>query len=194
MSTLRFVNAQTLRKLAVLTAIMFAFGYAMVPLYKKLCEVTGINFLTRPEDDVREFAKNTQADLTRSISVELDANSNVGSAWTFKPEKSYLSVHPGEMVTVIYKLTNTQNRDTVGQAIPSYAPAVAGQYFKKIECFCFKQQTLAAKQVREFPVVFVVDPKLPKDVTTITLSYTFFELAGIDKGVKPMSAPGQKGV
>jgi cytochrome c oxidase assembly protein subunit 11 len=193
MSTLRFVNVQTLRKLAVLTAIMFAFGYAMVPLYQKLCEVTGINFLTRPEDDVREFAKNTQADLTRSVTVELDANSNVGSAWTFKPEKSYLTVHPGEMVTVVYKLTNTQNRDTVGQAIPSYAPAVAGQYFKKIECFCFKQQTLAANQVREFPVVFVVDPKLPKSVSTITLSYTFFELAGYDKGVKPMAAPGQTG-
>jgi cytochrome c oxidase assembly protein subunit 11 len=188
MNSLRFLNVQTLRKLAVLTALMFGFGYAMVPIYKKLCEVTGINFLTRPEDDVKEFVKNTQTDLARSITVEFDANSNVGSAWTFKPEKAHMSVHPGEMVTVVYKLTNTQNRDTVGQAIPSYAPAVSGQYFKKLECFCFKQQALGANQVREFPVVFVIDPKLPKDVSTITLSYTFFEVAGLDKVVKPAAA------
>jgi cytochrome c oxidase assembly protein subunit 11 len=169
-------NLRMLGKLAVIAAAMFGFGYAMVPIYKAICEVTGVGLLTPRDAQAEEFARNTQVDTSRSVVVEFDANGR--GAWLFKPEKRSLTVHPGELVTVNYELVNTQARETVGQAIPSYAPQQSAPYFRKIECFCFKQQTLGANEARRFPVVFVVDPKLPKDVNTITLSYTFFEVGG----------------
>jgi cytochrome c oxidase assembly protein subunit 11 len=171
----RGFNRAILGKLALLAALMFGFGFAMVPLYKKICEVTGINFLTKEDRSAAEFARNTQVDTSRRVVVEFDANHH--GAWRFKPERTSIEVHPGELVTVEYELVNTQARETSGQAIPSYAPQVAGQYFRKLECFCFRQQALAPFETRRFPVVFVVDPKLPADVNTITLSYTFFELS-----------------
>jgi len=167
-------NLQMLGKLAVLAVLMFGFGFAMVPLYQKICEVTGINLLTKVDREAVEFARNTQVDTSRTVVVEFDANHH--GPWRFQPEKRSVEVHPGELVTVDYELVNTQARETTGQAIPSYAPQVSAQYFRKLECFCFQQQVLGPEQTRRFPVVFVVDPKLPKDVTTITLSYTFFEL------------------
>lgn len=170
-------NRHTVGKLLVMVAVMFAFGYAMVPIYKKICEVTGINFLTKPEDSVEKFAKNTQVDTTRKVQVVFDSNGR--GAWQFKPESNSVSVHPGELVTIVYELVNTADRQTTGQAIPSYAPGQAKSYFKKIQCFCFDQQTLEAKGTKKFPVVFVVDPKLPKDINAITLSYTFFEIEGV---------------
>lgn len=171
------LNRQVVGKLLVMVAVMFAFGYAMVPIYKKICEVTGVNFLTQPEDSVEQFVKNTQVDSSRKVAVVFDSNSR--GAWQFKPERNSVSVHPGELVTIVYELVNTADRPTTGQAIPSYAPGQAKSYFKKIQCFCFEQQTLQANGKRKFPVVFVVDPKLPKDINAITLSYTFFEIEGI---------------
>jgi cytochrome c oxidase assembly protein subunit 11 len=181
----RFVrpNLQTLGKLALLAAVMFGFGFAMVPLYKKLCEVTGINSLTRADDGVEQFARNTQVDTTRKVVVEFDANGR--GPWRFRPERAFVEVHPGELVTVNYELLNTESRAMSGQAIPSYAPQVSAQYFRKLECFCFRQQALEANETRRFPVVFVVDPELPREVGTITLSYTFFEVGA---GVKPADA------
>lgn len=179
----RRLNLQTLGKLALLAGLMFGFGFAMVPLYKKLCEVTGINFLTRADDDVARFARNTQVDTSRRVVVEFDANSR--GPWRFKPERSSIEVHPGELVTVHYDLLNTEQRPMAGQAIPSYAPRVSAEYFRKLECFCFRQQALQANETRRFPVVFVVDPNLPRDVGTITLSYTFFEVGA---GVRPADA------
>jgi len=167
-------NLQTLGKLAVLAVLMFGFGFAMVPLYQKICEVTGINLLTKVDREAVAFARNTQVDTSRTVVVEFDANHH--GPWRFQPEKRSVEVHPGELVTVDYELVNTQAREMTGQAIPSYAPQVSAQYFRKLECFCFQQQALGPEQTRRFPVVFVVDPKLPRDVTTITLSYTFFEL------------------
>jgi cytochrome c oxidase assembly protein subunit 11 len=178
-------NAQTLGKLAVLAVAMFGFGFAMVPLYKKICEVTGINFLTKTDQGAAEFARNTQVDRSRIVTVEFDANHH--GPWRFRPEKRSIDVHPGELVTIEYELVNTQSRDMAGQAIPSYAPAVSAQYFRKLECFCFKQQALEANQTRRFPVVFVVDPQLPPNVGTITLSYTFFEIGA---GVQPQVSTG----
>ncbi|MEI7444973.1 MAG: cytochrome c oxidase assembly protein [Burkholderiales bacterium] len=178
----RRFNLQTLAKLATLAVLMFGFGFAMVPLYKKICEITGINLLTKVDPTAAEFAKNTQVDATRTVTVEFDANHH--GPWRFKPEKVSVDVHPGELVTVEYELVNTQPREMVGQAIPSYAPRVSAEYFRKLECFCFKQQALEANATRRFPVVFVVDPKLPPDVRTITLSYTFFE---IGSGVTPQT-------
>ncbi len=175
-------NRHMVRKLLVMVVVMFAFGYAMVPIYKKICEVTGVNFLTKQEDSVEQFAKNTQVDTTRKVSVVFDSNSR--GAWQFKPERNSVSVHPGELVTIIYELVNTADRETTGQAIPSYAPGQAKSYFKKIQCFCFDQQTLQAKATKKFPVVFVVDPKLPVDINAITLSYTFFEIEGVSAEAK----------
>jgi cytochrome c oxidase assembly protein subunit 11 len=169
-------NWMTLRKLLVVSVLMFGFGWALVPLYRKICEITGINVVTTRDTGAERAARNTQVDTSRKVVVEFDANKQ--GAWRFKPEKNYLEAHPGELVQIQYDLVNLENRPMAGQAIPSYAPMQAGQYVQKVECFCFKQQTLAAGETRKFPVVFFVDPKLPADIKTITLSYTFFEVAG----------------
>ena len=166
-------NRSMLIKLVVVAFLMFGFGFALVPMYRAICQITGINNLVQRDATVRE-AKNTQVDMTRTISVEFDANAR--GPLGFKPEQRSLDVHPGEVMTVMYTVSNEQARTIHAQAIPSYAPREATEYFKKIECFCFTQQTLAANETKRLPVVFVVDTKLPKDVKTITLSYTFFEL------------------
>jgi cytochrome c oxidase assembly protein subunit 11 len=169
-------NRSILRKLVVVSVLMFGFGWALVPLYRKICEVTGINIVTLRDAEAEKAARNTQVDRSRTIIVEFDAN--VQGAWQFRPHVSYLQVHPGELVHVTYDLVNLQQRTMAGQAIPSYAPMQSASHFQKLECFCFQQQTLAAGETRQFPVVFFIDPALPADVTTITLSYTFFEVAG----------------
>jgi cytochrome c oxidase assembly protein subunit 11 len=174
------LNLTTLAKLCVLVTLMFGFGFAMIPIYKKICEITGVNFLTREESGNAEIARNTQVDTSRVITVEFDANHQ--GAWQFKPERRSIEVHPGELVTIDYELINGQSREMSGQAIPSYAPAVSAEHFRKIECFCFRQQTLGPNETRRFPVVFMVDPKLPANVSTITLSYTFFEVGA---GMQP---------
>ena len=171
------LNWRMLGKLVVVASVMFGFGFALVPIYEKICEVTGINSLTKRDREAEKFAKNTQVDASRTISVEFDANSR--GTWLFKPEKGSMQVHPGELVTVVYDLVNTKAAPTAGQAIPSYAPGHSAPYFRKLECFCFEQQTLAPGETRKFPVVFVIDPNLPRDVSTITLSYTFFEVGGV---------------
>ena len=173
-------NLSMLIKLGVIVLGMFAFGYALVPLYKAICEMTGINILALGDRNIPgatvTLPANTQIDLSRSITVEFDANSR--GPWHFKPAKSSLVVHPGELTTVMYEFQNVQNRTMSAQAIPSYAPAQAAPYFNKLECFCFNQYTLAPGEKKQWPVAFVIDPKLSKDVATITLSYTFFEVGG----------------
>ena len=164
---------------------MFAFGYALVPLYRQICEATGLNILALTERDVPGNAVdsrsaghpgNTQVDLSRSITIEFDANAR--GPWIFKPATRSVVVHPGELTTVMYEFQNVQNRRMSAQAIPSYAPNQASPYFTKLECFCFNQYTLDPGEKRSWPVVFYIDPKLSKDVKTITLSYTFFEVGG----------------
>jgi len=182
---IRRENVRMVGKLAIVTAGMFAFGYALVPLYRAICEMTGINILSLSElqvpggatggKDVRVPA-NTQVDLSRTITVEFDANAR--GLWDFKPAKRSLEVHPGELNTVMYEFQNVQNRRMAAQAIPSYAPQQAAPYFNKLECFCFNQYTLEAGEKKQWPVAFVIDPKISKDVKTITLSYTFFEVGG----------------
>lgn len=172
------LNKTMLGKLLVITVLMFGFGYALIPLYKQICELTGINILTQKDMKVDGIG-NTQIDKTRTITVEFDANAQ--GPWRFRPTVSSMQVHPGEMTQVTYEVVNTQSRSIDAQAIPSYAPQQAAQHFKKVECFCFKQQTLAPNQAKQMPVVFYIDPALPRDVKTITLSYTFFEIAGQGK-------------
>lgn len=173
-------NLSMVIKLGVIVLGMFAFGYALVPLYKAICEMTGINILALGDRNIPgatvTLPANTQVDLSRSITVEFDANSR--GPWHFKPAQSSLVVHPGELTTVMYEFQNVQNRTMSAQAIPSYAPAQAAPYFNKLECFCFNQYTLAPGEKKQWPVAFVIDPKLSKDVATITLSYTFFEVGG----------------
>ena len=176
-------NHRMLGKLVVVVAMMFGFGYALVPTYRAICDALGINVLSLSEQKIangswtgKKSHTNTQVDMTRTITVEFDANAR--GPWDFKPAQRSLQVHPGEMTTVMYEFKNIQNRTMAAQAIPSYAPRQASSHFNKLECFCFNQYTLAAGESRQWPVVFVIDPKLPKDVTTITLSYTFFEVGG----------------
>ncbi|HEX2530059.1 MAG TPA: cytochrome c oxidase assembly protein [Burkholderiaceae bacterium] len=171
----KVLNARMLGKLAFVAILMFGFGYALIPLYQKICEVTGVNLLTSKDATVSDV-RNMQVDRSRTITVEFDANAQ--GPWRFRPTVSNLRVHPGEMAQVVYEIVNTQPRSVDAQAIPSYAPQLAATHFKKVECFCFQQQTLGPNQAKQMPVVFYIDPALPKDVKTITLSYTFFEIAG----------------
>jgi cytochrome c oxidase assembly protein subunit 11 len=182
-------NRRMLGKLVVVVALMFAFGYALVPLYRTICEALGINVLSQSEQRVSNGSwwgtfndaatpgkGNTQVDLARTITVEFDANAR--GPWDFKPAQSSVQVHPGQLTTVMYEFRNKQNRVMAAQAIPSYAPMQAGMHFNKVECFCFNEWKLQPGESKRWPVTFVVDAKLPKDVTTITLSYTFFEVGG----------------
>jgi cytochrome c oxidase assembly protein subunit 11 len=173
-------NFRMVGKLGVIVLGMFAFGYALVPIYKAICEMTGINVLALGDRQIPgatpTMSANTQVDTSRSITVEFDANAR--GPWMFKPAVRSLQVHPGELATVMYEFQNVQSRTMSAQAIPSYAPVQAGAHFNKLECFCFSQYTLAPGEKKQWPVAFVIDPKLSKDVSTITLSYTFFEVGG----------------
>jgi cytochrome c oxidase assembly protein subunit 11 len=183
-SFLRADNRRLLGKLVVVAVAMFGFGYALVPMYRAICDALGINVLSVAEQRIasgswtgRHGAKtNTQVDTTRLITVEFDANAR--GPWDFKPAQRSVQVHPGALTTVMYEFQNIQNRTMAAQAIPSYAPRQASAHFNKLECFCFNEYTLAPGEKKQWPVSFVIDPRLPRDVTTITLSYTFFEVGG----------------
>lgn len=178
-------NRQLLVKLAVVAGLMFGFGYALVPMYLAICNALGINVLSLSEQRVSQGwlggssaagPRNTQVDTSRRVTVEFDANAR--GPWEFKPEKRSIEVHPGELATVMYEFRNVQDRTMAAQAIASYAPRQAATHFSKLECFCFNEYTLTPGESKRWPVTFVIDPKLPSDVTTITLSYTFFEVGG----------------
>ena len=176
------LNGTMLGKLLVIAVVMFGFGFALVPIYKQICELTGVNILTPKGISLKEIT-NSQIDKSRQITIEFDANTQ--GPWRFRPTVSSMKVYPGEMAQVIYEVVNKQSYKMDAQAIPSYAPQQAAAYFKKMECFCFKQQTLEANEARQMPVAFYIDPSLPKDVKTITLSYTFFEV-----GIKTATVGG----
>ena len=165
-------NRALLGKLATVVVLMFGFGWLLVPFYEKICEVTGLREIARADT-----VANTQVDASRKLRIELDSNVRK-LGWTFRALEPVLDVHPGELRQAMFEVVNTSDRPLTGQAIPSYGPAHAGQYFRKLDCFCFSKQTLQPGERRQMPVVFVVDSALPADVTTITLSYTFFEVEG----------------
>ena len=173
-------NIKMTAKLVVIALGMAGFGYALVPIYQAICKMTGINILALGEKDIpgakSKFLANSQIDKSRTITIEFDANAR--GPWDFKPAQRSIQVHPGELATVIYEFQNIQNRRMAAQAIPSYAPMQASAHFNKLECFCFNQYTLEPGEKKSWPVAFVIDPKISKDVTTITLSYTFFEVGG----------------
>src|SRR5207249_6456241 len=144
----------------------------LVPLYEKICQVTGLRDIDRADQ-----VANTQVDMTRSVRIEFDTNLR-NMPWTFRALAPSTDVHPGAVSQAMFEVVNTTDHPVTGQAIPSYMPRQAAEYFRKLDCFCFAKQTLAAGETRRMPVVFVVDPAMPKDLSTITLSYTFFEVEG----------------
>jgi cytochrome c oxidase assembly protein subunit 11 len=171
--TLKQENRRLFTRLALIAAGMFGFGYALVPFYYAICEAWGVNSF----GETRSAPANTQVDTSRTVTIEFDSNAH-NLPWRFHPLVSHVQVHPGELMTVEYEVVNVRGEPVTGQAVPSYGPPHAGEYFNKIECFCFRQQTLAAGETRRMPVTFVIDPRLPAGVKTIALSYTFFEVAG----------------
>jgi len=164
-------NRKLLVKLSVIAVGMFGFGFALVPFYKAICDVTGLNNLLNPD----RAPVNTQVDITRTVTFEFDANTR-GTSLRFRPLQRRVSMHPGEMTVIEYEVANPSSVPVVGQAIPSYGPKVAAEYVKKLECFCFRQQRLEPGEVRRMPVQFVLDGDVPRDINTVTLSYTFFEV------------------
>jgi len=164
-------NRQTMTKLLVIVSVMLGFGFAMVPIYRQYCEAVGIT------QSRVVGATNTQVDATRAVTVELLASSS-GLPWRFESLEREVKVNPGQLVTVNYRVVNTLGRAVTAHAVMNAAPSNAAQYIEKQACFCFSSQTLAAGEEKVMPVVFLVSPKAPKDMATISLSYTFFEQPG----------------
>jgi cytochrome c oxidase assembly protein subunit 11 len=173
-------NRVTLWKLLLIVPVMLLFCASLVPLYKQICQVLGLTA-------TRAVASNTQVDTSRLVQVDFIAHLNSDFAWKFEPVQKHVEVNPGQTITAHYRVTNTLTQPSTGRAVPSFAPMEAGSYFQKIECFCFSNQTLAAGETREMPITFYVDPKLPKDIGAIALSYTFFSVEdGAKSGAKKL--------
>lgn len=168
---LQLRNRQMLGKLLVVVVGMLGFCAAMVPMYRQICEAIGIT-----QTRAVSAAANTQVDRSRQVTVELIATS-AGLPWTFEAIDRQVKLHPGELATVRYRVVNTLGRPVTAHAVMNTAPAAANGYIDKQECFCFSDQTLAAGESREMPVTFRVRSDAPRDMGTISVSYTFFEKA-----------------
>lgn len=175
------MNTETARKrslgiggMVAVSLLAFGFSFALVPLYRIACEkVFGIRLERGAADpgDAMASARSNE----RMVTVTFDGGVNSKLPWEFGPRQMSMQVRPGELYETTYFARNKSDRDIVGSATPSVAPARASKYFNKTECFCFTAQTLVAGETREMPVRFIVDPDLPEDVRTLTLSYTFFK-------------------
>ena len=162
-------------KLCFIAVAMFGFGYALVPLYDVLCDITGLN--GKSDTVTQQQQANFEVDESRIVTVEFITNLNQGMAWDFKPEITKMRVHPGKVYQINFFAHNKTTRSIIGQAIPSVAPFAAANHFVKTECFCFTNQLLEAGQSMQMPVVFVINPELPEHVKTVTLSYTYFDVS-----------------
>ena len=171
-------NARVIRRLMFVVIGMFGFGFALVPLYDIFCDITGINGKT---GDQVSLSQSMQVDTSRLVEVEFIASLNANMPWEFRPAQHSVTVHPGEPTRIEYVAVNRTDKAIIGQAVPSVAPGRAAEYFQKTECFCFTEQRLEAGEEKQMPVIFVVDPELPDDVSQLALSYTFF--------VKPSGEP-----
>ena len=170
---------RTTIKLFIVAGAMFGFGYALVPLYDVMCKVAGINGKTGTITSAE--AGLLTVDNNRTVTVEFDTNINGDLPWEFRAAVNKIKVQPGKVTDVIFVAENKSDREIVGQAIPSVAPQQASLHFKKTECFCFTQQTLAPRERKEMLVRFVVDSDLPASISTLTLSYTYFPAPGEHK-------------
>jgi len=165
-------------KLAALVAAMFAFGFALVPLYDVFCDVTGFGGKTSTVAALTPTGEEAAApDLDRTVRVEFLASVPSGSPWSFSPSVNHVNVHPGELFQAHYEARNLTGQALVAQAVPSVAPGTAAKYFRKFECFCFTQQAFAPNEVRDLTVSFMLDPSLPEHIDTVSLSYTFFAVS-----------------
>ena len=187
-STVLAANRRTVIKLVLATAVMFSFGYALVPIYNVFCAVTGLNGKTGRLTEAQAAA--LHPDETREITVEFVTNVDAQLPWDFKPLVKKVVVHPGVQTQVEFEVTNWSQSRIVGNAVPSVAPNTAARYFKKTECFCFTQQSLAAGETRTLPVRFIVDPRLPAEVAILSLGYTFFETPSSAAASERASQPG----
>ncbi len=172
MSDIRQSNLRLARRLAWGCVGMFCFGFMLVPLYDVFCDLTGLNGKVSGRGEVSVPG----VDRSRTIRLQLVASNNAGMPWRFRPKLAQLEVHPGETRQTAYIAFNPTDRAMLAQAIPSVTPAEAARYLHKVNCFCFEQQTLAGQETREMPLLFVIDPALPEHITTITLSYTLFDI------------------
>ena len=171
-------------EMALLTLAMFGFGFAMVPLYNALCELTGLN--GRDKGMLVATTVSAEPDFSRTVTVQFLTVVNGGREWTFRPEQSEIKVHPGEFTTVNFVAENLLDKDVVGQAVPAVTPGKAARHVKKTECFCFNQQPFKAREKKIMPVRLMLDPDLPKDLNTVTLSYTFFDVTELaQQSAKP---------
>jgi cytochrome c oxidase assembly protein subunit 11 len=166
-------NAKLVRTLVLVVVGMFGFGFALVPLYDVLCDITGLNGKVGTAA-VKEVAY--KVDKSREITVEFMTALNESTPMVFRSETKKLKVHPGEYYTVNFYAENKTDKAMVAQAIPSISPGLAAEYFKKTECFCFTEQTFKAREGKVMPVRFAVNPDLPAEYKTITLAYTFFDI------------------
>ncbi|MDN0084304.1 cytochrome c oxidase assembly protein [Crenobacter sp. SG2305] len=166
-------NLVLLKKLAIIALVMFGFAWALVPMYRVICEATGLNQIA-----VADAAPMQAGTAGVQVEMVFDSMVQAGLPWQVRPLTSHLKAKTGEFIRVDYEITNASDRRMVGQAVPRYLPAAAGEYVKKLDCFCFKQQSFEPGQTKRFPVVFVIDPKMPRDISTITLAYSIFEVPG----------------
>jgi len=164
---------QHLWRLLILTAGMFAFGFALGPLYTKICEATGVNGRSKVEKTTLVAGA---VDQSRTITVQFVTTVNGSPLWKFSPEQPSIQVHPGQMVTVDFYAENLQGQESVAQAVPNIAPGNAAPHLHKTECFCFTQQTFKANEKKHMPVRFFLDTDLPQGIDNVTLSYTFFDV------------------
>jgi cytochrome c oxidase assembly protein subunit 11 len=166
---------KSLLRFGIATVAMFGFGFALVPMYQVLCNSIGLNGKVR----MQAVAQAGAIDSSREVTVEFTTTVNGGRQWKFVPEQPSVKLHPGQFVTVQFDAQNTDDHDIVAQAVPQVAPWDVARYVKKSECFCFRQQPFKAGEARRMPVVFTVDPAIPRGVDTLTLSYTFFDVTEV---------------
>ncbi len=161
-------------KLLLMLAFFFAFGFALVPLYDSLCKAIGFNGRTLRDAIAAKEVVNTQIDASRVLTLQFTATQMPGLPWDIRPLETTFDLHPGELRTTKFLVHNRSDKIIVGQAVPSVSPTNATQYFQKLDCFCFKQQTFAPGEARELPLTFMVSPDMSRDIRELTLSYSFF--------------------
>lgn len=171
-------NRRTALRLGVVVLGMFGFGFALVPLYDVICEVTGLNGRSSSLTDATSLSA-VDGETSRRVTVEFVAIVDPGMGWTFSPEVTRMEVNPGKQYLVHYTAANMRDTEFVGKAVPSVSPSSAARHFNKTECFCFTRQAFGPLESREMPVAFVVDPRLPAGVERLTLAYTFFEMTDV---------------
>jgi len=170
-------NQRVVKRLGIAALLMFGFGFAMVPLYDVFCDITGINGKTGRI--AQEEVLSQVVDEDRLVTVEFLATVHSDLPWEFKPMVRKIKVHPGEITEVNYYARNKTDKLVAGQAVPSLAPGLAAKYFNKTECFCFTRQALGPGEGKKMPLRFIVDPALPENVRTVSLSYTFYQTEAV---------------